>query len=84
MNMKTRDIANKRDLLNEVVDINGSTVFVENGEVKTVLNEEIQKTGWMTVEEAKSITLARIEKEYMLRQSQRTSATRSKITTTKV
>ncbi len=84
MNMKTRDIANKRDLLNEVVDINGSKVFVENGEVKTVLNEEIQKTGWMTVEEAKSITLARIEKEYMLRQSQRTSATRSKITTTKV
>ena len=84
MNMKTRDIANKRDLLNEVVDINGSKVFVENGEVKTVLNEEIQKTGWMTVEEAKSITLAIIEKEYMLRQSQRTSATRSKITTTKV
>ena len=84
MNMKTRDIANKRDLLNEVVDINGSKVFVENGEVKTVLNEEIQKTGWMTVEEAKFITLARIEKEYMLRQSQRTSATRSKITTTKV
>lgn len=84
MNMKTRDIANKRDLLNEVVDINGSKMFVENGEVKTVLNEEIQKTGWMTVEEAKSITLARIEKEYMLRQSQRTSATRSKITTTKV
>ena len=82
--MKTQNISNKRDLLNEVMDIKGSKVFVENGEVKTVLNEEIQKTGWMTVEEAKSITLARIEKEYMLRQSQRTSATRSKITTTKV
>ena len=41
----------KKDLLNEVVDINGSKVFVENGEVKTVLSEEIQRTGWMTVEE---------------------------------
>ena len=66
MNMKTQDISNKTDMLNEVVDINGSKVYVENGEVKTVLNEEIQKTGWMTVEEAKSITLAIIDKEYML------------------
>lgn len=56
----------KKDLLNEVVDINGSKVFVENGEVKTVLSEEIQRTGWMTVEEAKAITLAVIKKEYML------------------
>lgn len=56
----------KKDLLNEVVDINGSKVFVENGEVKTVLSEEIQRTGWMTVEEAKAITLAIIKKEYML------------------
>ena len=66
MSMKTQDILNKTDMLNEVVDINGSKVYVENGEVKTVLNEEIQKTGWMTVEEAKSITLAIIDKEYML------------------
>ena len=57
---------NKKDLLNDVVDINGSKVFVENGEVKTVLSEEIQRTGWMTVEEAKAITLAIIRKEYML------------------
>lgn len=56
----------KKDLLNEVVDINGSKVFVENGEVKTILSEEIQRTGWMTVEEAKAITLAIIKKEYML------------------
>lgn len=56
----------KKDLLNEFVDINGSKVFVENGEVKTVLSEEIQRTGWMTVEEAKAITLAIIKKEYML------------------
>lgn len=56
----------KKDLLNEVIDINGSKVFVENGEVKTVLSEEIQRAGWMTVEEAKAITLAIIKKEYML------------------
>lgn len=49
------------------MDINGTKVFIENGEVKTVLSEEIQKNGgWMTVEEAKAITLAIIHKEYML------------------
>lgn len=36
---------NKYDRINEVVDINGSKVFVEDGEVKTILNEEIQRTG---------------------------------------
>lgn len=66
MNMKTQDMSNKADMLNEVVDINGSKVFVENGEVKTVLNEEIQKTGWMTVEDARNILHAIIDKEYML------------------
>ena len=50
--------------LNEVVDINGSKVFVENGEVKTVLNEEIRRTGWMTVEEARALTLNKIRKIY--------------------
>lgn len=66
MNMKTQDMPNKKNLINEAMDINGSKVFIENGEVRTVFNEEIQKTGWMTVEEAKTITLAIIDKEYML------------------
>ena len=57
---------NRKKTINEVVDINGSKVFVEDGEVKTILSEEIQRTGWMTVEEAKAITLAIIDKEYML------------------
>ena len=57
----------RKKTINEVVDINGSKVFVEDGEVKTVLSEEIQRRGgWMTVEEAKAITLAIIDKEYML------------------
>lgn len=39
-----------KNILNET-RINGSRVYVENGEVKTLLSEEIQKTGYMTVEE---------------------------------
>lgn len=49
-------------MLNEVVDINGSKVFVENGEVKTVLSEEIQKTGWMSVEDARMLIISAIRK----------------------
>ena len=45
--MNTKKDKNK---LNETI-INGNRVYVENGEVKTVLSEEIQKTGYMTVEE---------------------------------
>lgn len=56
----------KKDLLNEVVDINGSKVFIEDGEVKTVLSEEIQKRGWVTVEELRSILHAEIEMIYRL------------------
>ncbi len=39
-----------KNILNETI-INGSRVYVENGEVKTLLSEETQKTGYMTVEE---------------------------------
>lgn len=41
----------KKTLVNEVVDVNGSKVYIENGEVKTILSEEIQKSGYMTVDE---------------------------------
>ena len=54
----------KKDLLNEAVDINGSKVFVENGKVKTVISEEIQRTGWMTVEEARMLIITKIRKLY--------------------
>ena len=60
------DMKKKKQTINEVVDINGSKVFVENGEVKTILNEEIQRTGYMSVEEAKQITIAEITKIYQL------------------
>ena len=52
--------------LNEVVDINGSKVFIENGEVKTILSETIQQSGYMSVEEAKQLTIAAITKIYQL------------------
>ena len=55
-----------RQALNEVVNINGSKVFVENGEVKTVLSEAIQQSGYMSVEEARKITHEIISKEYQL------------------
>ena len=59
--MKTRE-----SKLNEVIDINGSKVFVENGEVKTILSESIQKNGYMTVEESRKITLEAVKKIYEL------------------
>lgn len=55
----------RKKTINEVVDINGSKVFVENGEVKTILSEEIQRTGWMTVEESREITLEAVKWIYM-------------------
>ena len=61
MKKKTRE-----EILNEAVDINGSKVFVKNGEVKTILNEDIQQTGYMSVEEARNILHEIIDKEYEL------------------
>lgn len=57
---------NKNSMLNEVVDINGSKVFVENGEVKTVLSEDIQKSGYMSVEDSRRITIEAVKKIYAL------------------
>ena len=50
-----------KEILNETV-INGSRVFIENGEVKTVLSEEIQKAGSIPLETAKQLSIARIRK----------------------
>ena len=48
-----QNMGNKK-ILNENV-INGSKVFIDNGEVKTILNEDIQNTGYMSVEEMGNI-----------------------------
>ena len=42
--------------------INESRVIIENGEVKTILSDEIQETGWMSVEESEQICLQNIAK----------------------
>ena len=60
--MKTN---NKKSRLNEVVDVNGSKVFVENGEVKTILSEAIQQNGGnMTVEQLREIIKAEVAMIY--------------------
>lgn len=61
-NMATRN-NNDQSMLNEVFDVNGSKVFVENGEVKTILSEEIQQSGYMSVEDLRGILHAEINKQ---------------------
>ena len=58
---------NRKKTINEVVDINGSKVFVDNGEVKTILSEEIQRIGWMTVEEMYQLIDAAITMKYRMK-----------------
>lgn len=53
----------KTKRINEV-DINGSKVYIENGEVKVQLNEDIERSGHMSVEEAKRLTIESVRKIY--------------------
>ena len=64
------------EILNETV-INGSRVFVEDGEVKTILSESIQKSGYMSVEEAREMILAAIEKIYAMKRKNRRKVKRN-------
>ncbi len=51
--------------MNETI-INGSRVFIENGEVKTVLSKDIEERGYMSVDESYQITLEAVNKIYEL------------------
>ena len=42
--------------------INGSRVFIEDGEVKTILSESIQRSGYMSVEDLSQLLYAHIDK----------------------
>lgn len=53
--------------MNEVVDINGSKVYVDNGQVKVELSERIRTDGYMTVEEAREITHEIVRQEYSIK-----------------
>lgn len=50
--------------LKEVIDVNGSKVFIQDGHVKSELNEDIKSCGYMSVEEAKQLTIEKIKKIY--------------------
>jgi len=39
-----------------------SKVIIENGEVKTIFSDEIQYTGYMTIEEGRRLTLEGLKK----------------------
>jgi len=48
------------------VNINGTRIFVDNGEVKTVFSQEIQRTGYMSVEECYQLIDSAIKMVYEL------------------
>ena len=48
-------------MTNETI-IDGCRVFIENGEVKTVLSDEIQESGYIPLETAKQLSIAKIKK----------------------
>ena len=51
-------------VLNDMVDINGCKIFVENGEVKTVLSEEIRRNGYRDVETSRKIVIEGVKRVY--------------------
>ena len=55
----------EKKIINETY-INGSRVYVEDGEVKTSLSQEILTSGYMTVEEGQQITIEAVKKIYEL------------------
>lgn len=75
---KQQEFINKDndEILKETV-INGSRVFVEDGEVKTILSESIQKSGYMSAEEARKLILAAIEKIYAMKRKNRRKVKRN-------
>lgn len=65
--MQIENIKEAINTLNEVIDVSGSKVLIQDGQVKTILNERIHKSGYMTIEEAKQLTLEKIKKIYQQR-----------------
>lgn len=59
------DMEKEKNIINETY-INGSRVYVEDGEVKTSLSQEILTSGYMTVEEGQQITIEAVKKMYEL------------------
>ena len=55
-----------RNVSNETI-INGSRVFIENRKVKTLLNKDIQKSGYMSLDDSKNIVMDMVKKIYAMR-----------------
>ncbi len=55
------------------VDVNGTKIFIENDDVKTILSEQIQKTGYMTLEESYQIGVEQIRKVYEMNECNTTT-----------
>ena len=54
----------KTNLINEVVNVNGTKVFIENGKIKSILNENNQPTDYVDVETAFEIINNEIDRIY--------------------
>ena len=52
------------DTNQKIVDINGTKIIYENGETRLVLSEEIQKSDFMSVEEAFKIIKEEVKMIY--------------------
>ena len=61
----------EKDNKNIIIEtiINGNRLYIENGEVKTQLNEEIQRTGYMSIEDAKQLSIEKIKTIYNINQN---------------
>ena len=55
----------EKNFINETY-INGSRVYVEDGEVKTSLSQEILTSGYMSVEDGQQLTIEAVKKIYEL------------------
>ena len=53
----------------EIIEVNGSKVFIEDGKVKTVFSEKIQNTGRMNPEELRNLLHASIKMHRRLLES---------------
>ena len=53
-----------KESLNEVINVNGNKVFVENGEIKKILNENNEPTNYIDIESAFDIINKDIDKIY--------------------
>ncbi len=57
-------LCSREDYETDVTCIDGSKVFIENREVKTILSEKNQEIGYMSVEDGRKITLEAIAKTF--------------------